>query len=298
MIRNLLFGFTLLLPALPAAALQVFACEADWGALVQELAGDRVEIYTATTGAQDVHHIQARPSLLARARNADLLVCTGAELEAGWLPLLLRKSGNPRIQEGAEGHFMAAEQVVLKERPTQLDRAQGDIHAAGNPHIQTDPHNIARVAKALALRLQRLDPANAGHYQARAADFDGRWQAAIVEWERRAAPLRGMPIVVHHRGWVYLEAWLGLRELAALEPKPGVPPSGGYLAELVERLQAEPPRAILHAGYQEARPAEWLSGRIGAPVVSLPAGVGGSEGSRDLFGLFDEILDKLLAATR
>ena len=205
-----------------APAIKVFACEPEWAALTQELAGDLVTVYTATTAQQDPHQVQARPSLMAAVRNADLMVCTGAELEAGWLPVLLRQSGNPKVQLGQAGHFDAADFVRKLEVPTRLDRADGDVHAAGNPHIQTDPRNIATVAQALGKRLAEVDPAHASTYQSRLTDFNARWGQAMQRWTQAAAPLKGMPIVVQHKGFPYLENWLGLNQVAALEPKPGV----------------------------------------------------------------------------
>ncbi len=140
------------------AALKVLATTADWGALTNELGGERVNVYIATNALQDVHRVEARPSLVARARSADLVVATGAELEVGWLPVLIQESGNARIQPGAPGYFEAAAALKLLEVPTKLDRSMGDIHPHGNPHVQLDPHNIARVARALTARLAALDP--------------------------------------------------------------------------------------------------------------------------------------------
>ena len=162
----------LVLIAFPAiAALSVFACEQEWAALTQELAGDKVSVYSATTALQDVHRVEARPSLIARARSADLLICTGSELEIGWLPLLLTQSGNRKIQLGAPGYFEAAQYAVKLEVPRILDRSLGDVHPSGNPHIHLDPRNIARVAYALSERLVQLDFTNADVYKARASAF-------------------------------------------------------------------------------------------------------------------------------
>jgi zinc/manganese transport system substrate-binding protein len=285
--------------AQPATAkLNVFACEPEWGALAKELGGNALRIYTATTGKQDPHHIQARPSLLAKARRADLLICTGAELEIGWLPILLRKTGNPRIQPGRLGYLMATDYVRLRDIPTYLDRSEGDIHAAGNPHIQTDPHNIARIAKVLAQRLAELDPANAADYQNRHQNFKKRWQAAIQRWEKQATVLKGVPIVVHHKSWVYLEHWLGLKEIATLDPKPGIPPSSWHLAQVLKQLKRQPAKMVIYAAYQESRPAHWLSQKAGIPVVELPFTVGGARDATDLFALFDETLKRLLGAIK
>jgi len=277
-----------------AAALEVLACEPEWGALVNELAGDKARVYVATTALQDPHHIQARPSLIAAARKAELLVCTGAELEVGWLPLLVRQSGNNAIQPGKPGYFEAAAYVRKLEVPTRLDRAEGDVHPAGNPHVQTDPRNIALVAEALAARLAELDAVNAATYRQRDADFQARWKVAIARWEKQAAPLRDTPIVVQHKAFPYLEQWLGLQEVAALEPKPGVEPTSAHLSEVLEGLKSRPAKMIVRAAYNDGRGAEWLAERTKLPIVVLPFTVGGDEQARDLFGLFDDTVQRLL----
>ena len=281
-------------PAFAHATLNVFACEPEWGALTTELGGDAVKVYTATTAFQDPHHIEARPSLIAQMRRADLAVCTGAELEIGWLPVLLRQSGNAAIQPGQPGYFEAARHVTLLEKPVFLDRSQGDVHAAGNPHIQTDPRNIARVAQALGARLTEIDPGHAAMYRTRLTDFNSRWNAAMARWQAQAAPLKGMSIVVQHKAFPYLENWLGLKQVAVLEPKPGVEPTVSHLAEVAAQLKAAPAKAVLRAAYQSARPSEWLAEHADIPAIVLPFTVGGSDRAKDLFGLFDDTLDKLL----
>jgi zinc/manganese transport system substrate-binding protein len=280
------------------AALKVLATTPEWGALTTELGGDKVNVYIATTAFQDPHRIDAKPSLIARARSADLIVAVGAQLEIGWLPVLLQESGNARIQPGAPGYFEADAQLKLLEIPTSVDRSLGDIHPLGNPHAHLDPHNVATVATALSARLAQLDAANAQYYQSRNADFQARWQQAIARWESQAAPLKNVPIVVIHRDQVYLCHWLGLKELAAIEPKPGVPPSAGYLGELVTKLASNPPKMILRNAYNDPKAVSWLSERVHAPVVTLPFTIGGTPEAKDLVGLFDDTINKLLGAVK
>ncbi len=289
--------FSLLMALQPAsAALNVFACEPEWASLTKELAGNYAEITTATTAYQDPHQIQARPSLIAKLRRADLAVCTGAQLEIGWMPMLLQQSGNDKVQSGRPGNFQAALQVKMLQVPDSVNRALGDIHPDGNPHIQTDPRSIAAVAKALTARLEQLDPANASYYAARGADFSKRWDAAIARWEQEAKPLHGVRVVVHHDGWVYLFNWLGLEKAGELEPKPGVPPSAGHLAELKQELASNPAKMVIYAAYQDSRSADWLSGQTGMPAVKLPFTVGGTPGASDLFGLYQDTIDQMLKA--
>lgn len=278
------------------AALHVFACEPEWASLVSELAGDWAKVYTATTAHQDVHYIQARPSLIAQIRRADLVICTGAELEVGWLPVLLRRAGNPRVLPGTDGYLEAADYVNMLEVPQTLDRAEGDVHPRGNPHIHLDPRNMVPVAKALGERLAVLDSANADSYRQRTASFLERWQRAASAWEERARPLKGMPIVVHHRFWSYLNQWLELDQLATLEVKPGIAPTGRHLSEILAMSKTTPAKAVIRAPFQDARASQWLHQRTQITMVELPFTVGGNDESTDLFTLFDSTLSLLLEA--
>jgi zinc/manganese transport system substrate-binding protein len=276
-----------------AHALDVFSCEPEWAALVEELAGDNVEITLATTAFQDPHMLQARPSLIAGARNADLLICTGADLEIGWLPLLLRRAGNPAIQPGSPGHFMAADYVRRLEIPASVDRSQGDVHPQGNPHIHLHPRSIERVAEALAERLAELDAPNAATYRANAEDFLRRWEEARAGWEERAEALAGMRLVSHHRSFSYLADWLDLDIIATLEPKPGIPPSGAQLSRLLEQLTPAPPAGIIRAQFENEKPAHWLSDRLSIPVIEMAYTVGGADTADDLFGLYEHTIASL-----
>jgi len=280
-----------------AQALNVFACEPEWGSLVHELAGDAATVDVGTTALQDVHVIEAKPSLIAKVRRADLVVCSGADLEIGWLPQLIRQAGNPKVASGA-GYFMASDQITTLEKPSKLDRSEGDIHPQGNPHFQMDPYRVLAVAKALAARLAELDPGKAATYQQHLADFTTRWQTAIKGWEAKAAPLKGRKVVVHHMSWIYLENWLGMEQIGALEPKPGVPPTSAHLASLIDITKNAHAFAILRAAYQDPKPGDWLSEHTGVPAVTLPFTVGGDDQSKDLFGLFDSTIDKLLAVAK
>ena len=299
--RTMIIGAVLLAlgAATPAYAnLNVFACEPEWGALATEIGGDKVSVFTATTGGQDPHQVQARPGLIARARNADITVCTGAELEIAWLPQIVQQTANPKIRQGAAGDFEASSFITLLEVPTRLDRAEGDIHAQGNPHIQTDPNNILRVAKPMADRFSQLDPANAATYAARLANFTTRWQAAIAKWTAQAAPLKGVPIAVSHLSWRYMEDWLGLKRIVALEPKPGVPPSAGYLAQVVDTLHKTPAKFVIRSAYEDSRPSLFIADKMHMTAVVMPFTVGGTPEAKDLFTLYDDTINRLLAAAK
>ena len=290
-------GFALIAACKAQATVHVFACEPEWAALATEIAGEAISVSSATNALQDPHYIQARPSLIAKVRKADLLICSGSELEVGWLPLLLRKGNNPKIQPGKPGYLMASDYVSRLEIPTSLDRAQGDQHAQGNPHIQTDPRNIAIVARVISQRLQQIDPANASAYASKLVAFEDKWNTAVTRWQQQAAALRGMNVVLHHKSWAYLNHWLGLKEVATLESKPGVPPSAAHLNKLLVVLKANPAAVIIRTPYQDAKPSRWLSKKTGTPNVALPFTVGGSNEARDLYSLFDTTINLLLDNT-
>jgi len=294
-ILRFLVALSSVVVALPAtAALNVFACEQEWAALAQELAGDKASVYSATNALQDVHKVEARPSLIARIRSADLLICSGSELEIGWLPLLLTQSGNARIQPGSAGYLEASQFVPKLEIPKVVDRALGDVHPSGNPHVHLDPRNIAKVADVLTERLVQLDPANAEAYKARASVFLERWRAALSRWEKETVRLKGVPVVVYHKDMSYFINWAGMREAGSLEPKPGLPPTPAHLAELVERMKRDPAKVIVYSPYNSPRAAEFLSERTKIPSVMLPFTVGGTDKAKDLFGLFDDTVQRLL----
>ncbi|MEZ5503855.1 MAG: zinc ABC transporter substrate-binding protein [Halioglobus sp.] len=287
------FAIALMAASSARATVQVFACEPEWAALATE---DR----RRQGGGHGGHQRPAGPALYpgpaqpdrrySGSRPGDLF---RRRLEAGWLPVLLGKGNNPKVQPPA-GYLLASDYVNRLEIPAQLDRAQGDIHAEGNPHIQTDPRNIALVANVIAERLQQVDPGNAQNYQQGLAAFQDKWGRAIAAWERQAAPLRGKAVVPHHKSWVYLENWLGLVEVATLEPKPGVPPSAAHLQELLVQLQASPAGLIIRAPYQDPQASEWLTKQTGIPNAVLPFTVGGTPEADNLYSLFDVTLRTLL----
>ena len=297
--RKTLFALVLALASsLAYADLRVFATVPEWGALAEALGGDKVKVYTATTGLQDPHRIQARPSLIANARNANLLVATGAGLEAGWLPLTLRESNNPAIQGGQPGYFEASAYVRMLNVPPVVDRTMGDVHAEGNPHIQTDPRNLLPIARALSARMAQLDPENAAYYRARGEQFQKDWQANLARWQKEAAPLRGVKVWVQHDGYPYMNQWLALNQVGVLEPRPGIEASSKQLADLLIRQQTLQGRMIIASAYMNDAPAKWFSEKAGIPEVVLPFTVGGNDHARSLSGLYDETLARLLAALK
>ena len=286
------------LSSIAHADLKVFATVPEWGALAETLGGDKVKVFTATTGLQDPHRIQARPSLIAKARTTNLVIATGSGLEDGWLPVVQREANNPEILPNRPGYLAATQYVQMLDVPAVVDRTMGDVHAGGNPHIQTDPRNLLPIAKALSVRMQQLDPENAAYYQTQLNQFDQRWQANLQRWQKQAAPLRGVKVWYQHDGYPYMNAWLGLNQVGVLEPRPGVEPSSRQLADILQRQQSVQGRMVIASAYINDAPSTWLSEKAGIPVVVLPFTVGGNEQVKSLTALYDDTLQRLLSALK
>ena len=289
----LLMGCGLLFaaPSHAFAEVNIFACEPEWGALAGEIGGDHVSVYTTSNARQNVHFLSARPSLLAAMRKADLVLCNGASLEIGWLPVLQQKAAGPDTV-----FIYAADQVEKLDVPTVVDRSMGDVHPDGNPHIHLDPRNIETVANVLAEKLAMVDEANAATYRQNLAAFKQRWQMMTAEWQRQAAGLKGTDMVVYHTSWAYLFHWLGINVVAALEPKPGIPPTASHLESVLQTVKGRKLKAIIVAPFENEKAAQWLSSKTGIPVVHLPFTVGGNERADSLEHLFTETIRLLNGA--
>lgn len=283
----------------PAQGFAVFACEPEWAALTRVLMPE-ADVVAATHARQDPHHIEARPALIAQFRRADLAVCTGASLEAGWLPMLQQRAGNPRLQDGAPGMFYASDHVDLIDPQPGAGLFDGDVHPEGNPHLQLDPRRLLDAARALADRMAELLPAQATPVRQRLRHFEADWTRRIADWERRAAPLRGRGVAAQHATHGYLWHWLGIVQVADLEPRPGMAPTPGHLQRLLQALRASPPLAIVVARYQDPRAARWLAGQLGpqVPLLVLSSTVDDPAVPGALAGMVEQALLPLLAAIR
>jgi zinc/manganese transport system substrate-binding protein len=280
------------------AKLNIFACEPEWKSLAEEIGGKEIEVISATNPFEDPHFIRAKPSLIAKMRQADLVFCSGAELEVGWLPVLLQKSGSSNVQSGQVGYFMASNYIKLLDIPKELDRSHGHIHAEGNPHVHLNPHNLIIIAEELSKRLAKLDSQNSSLYIRNFEKFKSNWSGYIKSWEEKAVSLKNLPIIVQHGSYTYLNDWLGLNQVADLEPKAGIPPTISHLESLLNVVKDKKPKAILLKPFDRKDGAEWLNEKTDIPIVILPYTVGGNNNSTNLKTMFDDILNKLLEVNK
>ena len=257
----------LLLPTTALAELDIVASSSSTGALVREIAGEQANLTILAPPDRDLHHLQARPSMIRALRGADLVVALGAELEVGWLPLAITQAANPGIQPGRPGYFEAAAQVSLLDAGGPADRALGDVHPTGNPHINMDPLRMAQVGKALAERLAALDSAHAADYHARADEFARRVDERIQTWRQALANPPG--VVSFHKDVTYLLDRFGVPFWGTLETVPGIPPSASHIHGLIGELRGKS-GVVLFTTYQPEQAPTSMAEALGWRRVRLP----------------------------
>lgn len=273
--------------AAQANAFNIFACEPEWASLAREIGGDKVEVFSATTAFQDAHYIQARPSLIANMRKADLVICSGAGLESGWLPILFQKTNKKDV-------IYAAQYVKTLDVPVKLDRSEGDVHPEGNPHIHLNPYNILKISDVILEKLLAIDSANRDFYEANHLSFNKKMNAKIKDWEKQASSLKGINVITKHKNFTYLFNWLGINNVGTLEPKPGVAPTSKHLSELVETAKSKDVKLIVYTPFEDEKAAKWLSDKTGVKYIQLPFTVEGNKKATDLFSLFDETISLIV----
>jgi len=286
--RCLAAAFTLAVASRASAALRVVATTPEYGAIAAVILGDPSKVVTLAKPTEDPHFVDAKPSHIVTLNRADVLIEGGAELEVGWLPPLLEGARNPKIAAGAPGHIRASEGVQLLDVPAALDRSQGDIHAAGNPHFMMDPQSARVVAAHITEAFCGLDAGACATYKANLASFQAKLDAKTAEWAAALAPFKGTQIVTYHPTWRYFAQRFGLVSDVYLEPKPGIPPSPPHLAEVMQTMTARKIHVVLVEPFQSRKTAEAVAERTGAVVVDVCQFPGGLPGTQnDYIALMD-----------
>jgi len=288
----------LVLAAAPAFAdLKVATSLTDLASVAQFVGGKHVTAQSLCRGFEDPHFVPAKPSLMKAIQHADVFVSVGLELDAGWLPLVLPGSRNPKIQPGAKGFVDASEGVDVLEKPNgTVSRAEGDVHPLGNPHYYADPKALEVVADHLADVFSRLDPPNAADYAANAKAFDARMETSLANWTQQMAPYKGASVVTYHKNFVYFADRFGLKSFGTVEPKPGIPPNPRYLSDLAERMKKAGVKVVLYQAYYNADPGNQLAKRTGAAAVEIATECGGVPGTDDVFSKFDKLVSSIAGA--
>jgi zinc/manganese transport system substrate-binding protein len=279
------------------AKLNVVATTPDLASVAKEVGGDKIELTTLARSTEDPHFVDAKPSFILKLNKADALIHGGAELESGWLAPLIAGARNAKLVSAAKGDVRCCEGVRMLEVPVKLDRSEGDIHAAGNPHYLVDPENAKIVAHHIADAFAALDPANKEAYLANAKKFTDALDAKLKEWQATLAPFKGSHLVAYHNSWIYFADRFGLKIELFLEPKPGIPPSPAHLAEVITQMKQEQARVIIVDPYLNRKTAETVARSTDAKVVDVaqfPGGVKGTDGG--YIALMDYLVNSLAKA--
>ena len=279
-----------------SSKLKVLTTTEDLKSIAEYIGGDRVTVNSLARGYQDPHYLEAKPSFMMKAKNADLFIRIGLELEIGYEELIIDGSRNQKIRIGQPGHLDASEGVSLLEVPTttKVDRSMGDVHPMGNPHYWLDPENVKIVARNIANRLSELSPDNSRYFQGNLAAFDKKMDEKMVEWDGKMKPFKNSKIAIYHRSWPYFADRFGLVVACELEPKPGIPPSPKHLKEVIDIMKRDKIKVILMEVFYDEKPAQFVAGQTGTKVIIVPNSVGGSKEVKDYFSLIDTIIDKLV----
>lgn len=286
--KIILFFMIVMMPMNAFAKVKIVASLPVFGAIAQEVGGDRVEITSLAKPGQDPHFLDAKPTYVVALSQADLLLQGGLELEIGWLPVLMTQSHNPKIQKGQVGYLEASKGIRILEIPSAVDRSMGDVHPEGNPHYWLDPRNGILIASNIAERLGQLDPANASFYQDRFNVFRREFSEKIKTWENIIQKLRGNKMMTYHQSFSYFLDWAKLQSVGQIEPKPGIPPTPSHLLSLIDLLKKDSISFILVEDYYDARPAQELSKKTNVPVLIVPTSSGGRYEE-----LFDTLIQKM-----
>lgn len=255
------------------ASVNVVTTVPDLAAIARNVGGAHVGVQSLSLPTQDPHFVDAKPSLTLKVNKADLLIAVGAELEVGWLPSLQRGARNAKVQRGGAGFLECSSAVeMLGVASGPVDRSMGDIHPSGNPHYLYDPRAALACASAIADKLIALDAANADSYRANLKAFRTRMDEKRAAWEKRLAPYRGQQVISYHQSWAYLYHWLGLEEVATLEPKPGIAPSPRHLAKVIGVGRKHRVKVLIQEMYYPSKSGALVAKKIGARVVRIPGG--------------------------
>ncbi|MCX5764182.1 MAG: metal ABC transporter substrate-binding protein [Gemmatimonadetes bacterium] len=269
----------LVVPTVMQAQLKVVTSTTDLFDIASAVGGDKVKASHIGEGFQDPHFIEAKPSFVLQLRNADVWAFVGLELEIGWMPLLLDGARNPKIQLGGSGYVDVSKAMPVIDVPRgSVDRSMGDVHPLGNPHYWLDPENGRRIAKLFLAKFSELDPKNAAEYAANEKAFETKLGAAESAWQAQLATIKGKPVVAWHTSWNYFAEYTGMRIVAYMEPKPGVPPSPSHLLQVVQAVKASGAKVIIMEPFYDRKVADLVARQTGATVLILPPSVGGVPG--------------------
>jgi ABC-type Zn uptake system ZnuABC Zn-binding protein ZnuA len=277
-----------------AEKLNIVTSTQDLASIVQGVGGDKVEVFSISSGNQNPHFVPPKPSYILKLKKADLLVRTGMDLDI-WLDSLIESSRNQKIFRNGNAYVDASMGISILGAPaSKIDRSMGDVHSFGNPHYWLDPVNAKYISLNVLNGLKRIDPADAAYFEQHRQVFLKTLASNLTGWLKKAKALSGVPVITYHDSWPYFTQRFGLDVIGRIEPLPGIPPSPKYLTQLIAKVRSEHVKLIIMEPYFNRSAPDAIAKATGAKVVVLAPSVGGVPGIDDYFQLFNYQLDTLL----
>ena len=293
-IRNLVAVAALFVSAPAMAQLKVVTTSTDLYSIATAVGGDKIKASHIEQGYQDPHFVESKPSYILQLRNADVFAFVGLDIEIGWMGPLVDGARNSKIRPGGSGYVDVSRAVDVLDVPkVKVDRSQGDVHPNGNPHYWLDPQNGRKIARLFQQKFTELDKANAAVYERNAKAFEARLDAAEKTWAPLIEQIKGKPVVAWHTSWRYFAEYNGMKIVAFMEPKPGVPPSASHLAGVMSTIKQTGTKAILMEPFYDKKVGEMVAKQTGAKLLVLPTSVEGVKDVKDYIQLITYNLTQL-----
>ena len=291
--RILLFLLTLLTFGFAKAEINIVATYPYIASITKEIVKEKAYVDHLASGNLDPHFIVPKPSLSVKLRNADLLITNGAGLEVGWLVPLLNQASNRKINPDSNGFLDLSQYINLIEKPKDISRGMGDVHPEGNPHFHLDPYNVLIISQVITEKLCKLDSPNCDYYKNNLLHFKKRWNEKLSVWDSKMANFKGAKVYQHHKLYNYFLKRYGIISVGTIEPLPGIPPTAKHIGELIQKSKSENVSMILQDVYHPLKPAKYISEKTGLKIVILPHDVGAVQEAKDIFSLFDTIVERI-----
>jgi len=285
-------------PSVAQAKLNVVASFPNLGSIAREIGKDKIDIVVLGKANDDPHFVEPRANFVPSLRDADVLIDNGADLEQGWLPPLLQKASNSKIEMGKPGRVQASNGIALLNPTPNVMRVAGDAHARGNPHFMMDPMSAKAVAQNIAKSFKALDASNAPFYDANYKKFEAVINAKVQGWRAILHPYEDQHLVAYHDSWPYFAHRFGLKIDIFLEPSPGVPPTPSHLTDVIQKMKEYHIKAILVEPYQDRRLAEKIARSADATVIDVAEFPGGIPGTDSYVNLVNQLVKRVADAAK
>jgi zinc/manganese transport system substrate-binding protein len=304
-------------------------------AIVREIGGDRVKTISLAKGTQDPHFVSPTPSLMRRVRNADLLIEVGMMLEnwadevangsgnanifRGTPGRIIASTGIPKLEvpsyiTRAEGDLHPEGNPHVWLDPVRTSLLAENIESA---LTKASPDNDAYFQERLKDFQQRLDQALFGEELLRLVGraklhrltLDGSLHQFLNDrqykdqplsaykggWLQQAEVLGDVATMEFHKVWVYTTQLFGMRLLATIEERPGIPPGPRYLQQTINQVKREDVRLILVDNFYDPAIPKTIADQTNARIVILPNQVQGEPEISNYFQLFERVLTGMVS---